>query len=619
MRRAARGAAAGAAATTALAALAAPAGAAYFPGQLVDGPGGDVSALGGVALSRDSGGQVVYLKRDAGADHVFVSFLANGTPRQPVRLDGGQGGGSSEARVSASDNGRAVAVWVNDGTLWAAVRPNGAAEWGAPQAIYPVAAGGTPVAAPSLSMGPSGAAYVAFAVGGDLRVARLSGTTWNLIGDPLDIDPARYASQVDIATSADGTALAAWSEAGRVFARRVVRERLSANPSEVSVPSLDGRGTAAADSPSVDIEDDSSYAWVALRQDVDGGSRVFARRLVGSEFGAPVTIDAGTFGVDAPDLDLTGRGRGLAGIATRGSQSTIGATLGSDDQWDPSQVIGPGSSLAPHPVAALSENGRGTVAWQSQDDSGQPALVARYFNARRFEDQHLVTDPGLGPLDGDAGFAAAADSAGDQAIAYVQGAPGARRVMVAVYDKEPRTTGGANFDDWTRKQSFKLKWSKVADPWGAVAYRVEVDGLAVATTDRNVINVRDLPDGAHVWDVVSVDSRGQETEGPGRALYVDTTAPRVQLKAAKSKKGRPANITLNATDGEAIAGSGVAAVAVRYGDGRSAALTVPRIGLIEDDHLGYRYRKPGRYNVRVEVKDRAGNTRVASARVVVAK
>jgi hypothetical protein len=201
----------------------------------------------------------------------------------------------------------------------------------------------------------------------------------------------------------------------------------------------------------------------------------------------------------------------------------------------------------------------------------------------------------------------------------VQGNGADRRVMVAVYDKEPRTTGGSNFDDWTRKRAFKLKWSKVDDPWGGIQYRVEVDGLPVTTTDRNLFNVRDLPDGAHVWNVVAVDSRGQATEGPGRALYVDTTAPQIALTARKSKAGRPAAITLNATDGEAIAGSGVASVAIRYGDGGRGNLLVPRIGLVEDAQLGYRYRKPGRYTVRVEVKDKAGNKRVGTTRVVVGR
>jgi hypothetical protein len=80
---------------------------------------------------------------------------------------------------------------------------------------------------------------------------------------------------------------------------------------------------------------------------------------------------------------------------------------------------------------------------------------------------------------------------------------------------------------------------------------------------------------------------------------------------------RPANIELSAFDGEAIAGSGVKTVSIRYGDGSRGSLAVPRIGLVDEARLGHRYPRPGRYTVRVEVRDLAGNRRVAKTRVVV--
>lgn len=598
---------------------AASAGAVYFPGAPADGPSADITSLGGVALSRDSDGHVLYLKREGGVNHVFVSFLAAGHPRAPRRLDTGQPTASSQAQISSSDRGRAVAVWVNAGSLWSSVRPNGTSDWTAPEAVYSVTPTGARVTGPSLSMGPSGAAYVAFEVGGDLRAARLVGTSWRLIDQPLDINPAATAGDVSLATSADGTAIAAWAESGKVFVRRVVRRRLSQHPQEASVPSLEGRGAGGADSPSIDIEDDSSYAWVALRQDFDGGSRVFARRLVGSEFEGPVPIDSGIFGVEAPDLDLTGRGRGLAAIGERGRNATIGATMGARDEWNPSQALTGDSDLPPAATAALAENGRGTVAWQERNPAGQPSIVARHWNARRFEAAVPLNDPSLGPIDAGAGIDSAADSNGNAVVAYVQGTGGDRRVMVAAFDREPRRVGGRNFSKWTRKRSFKLKWSKVDDPWGTVQYRVEVDGFPLTTTTRTAVNARNLPDGAHVYNVVSVDSRGQATDGPDRALYVDTTAPEVKLTARKSKKGRPAAVRLDAFDGEAIAGSGVDSVRIRYGDGGRGTLKVPRIGIVEGAKLGYRYRKPGRYTVRVVVKDKAGNKRIGKTRVVVGR
>jgi hypothetical protein len=596
--------------------LAAPAEAAYFPGQQVDGPSADVVTLGGVDLARDGDGHVAYVKREAGVPHVFVSFLAGGAPRQPRRIDTGQLAASSEPRIAVGPRGRALAVWVNGGSLWASLRPNATTDWQPPEVVYSAPATGGDASAPHLSMGPSGAAYVTFQVGGDVRVARLGGSTWTLIDAPLDFDPARTATDASIATSADGTALAAWSEGGLVYARRVVRARLSQNPQQVSVDSLDGAAGGAADSPSVDIEDDSSYAWVALRQDFGGVSRVFARRLIGSQFESPVAIDAGSGGAEAPQIDMTGRGRGLAATSVRGSQLAMGAPLGSDNEWDPAQGLGSGAPFEPRAVAALSENGRGTIAWLAGGGAGSQ-LIARLWNARRFEDPATLSDPALGPVDVGAGLDAAADSGGNQAVAYVQGEGSDRRVMVAVFDKEPRTTGGGNHDDWDRKRSFTLKWSKVEDSWGGIEYRVDVDGLPLTTTDRTSTTVRDLPDGRHVYSVTAVDSRGQATEGPNRLLYVDLTAPTVELTARRAKVGKPAPIELIATDGEAIAGSGVATVNVRYGDGRSGTVPVPRVGVIEGAKLGYRYRKPGRYTVRVEVRDVAGNRRIAKTKVVV--
>jgi hypothetical protein len=601
-------------------ALAAPASASagFFPGAPVDGPSADIAELGGVALSRDGDGHVIYLKREAGANHVFVSFLAGGAPRQPRRLDGNQLTASAEPRIAVSDRGRALAVWANGGSVWASLRPTGSDDWQPPQAVYAAPPAGTGAHDLQLSMGPSGAAYVTFELNGDVRVARLGGTTWTLLGDPVDIDPARDASDAVIATSADGTAIASWTEAGAVWARRIVRTRQSANPQRVSVDAFEGAGGGAADSPSIDIEDDSSYVWVAFRQDFGGVSRVLARRLIGSQFQEPIAIDAGSGGAEAPQFDMTGRGRGLAALGVRGTQLVVGATLGSDDKWDPSQGLGSGSPFDPGAVAALSENGRGTIAWRSGGGAGAQ-LLARYWNARRFEDTAALSDPALGSVDGNAGLDAAADSGGNQAVAYVQGEGADRRVMVAVFDKEPRQTGGGNHDDWERTRAFTLKWSQVEDDWGGIEYRVDVDGLPLTTTTRTSTTVRNLPDGRHVYSVTAVDSRGQGTEGPNRLLYVDLTAPTVELKAGKAKVGRPAPITLSATDGEAIAGSGVKSVSVRYGDGRAATLNVPRIGFVDGAKLGNRYRKSGRYTVRVEVRDVAGNRRIVKTRVVVGK
>lgn len=625
-RAAALSAALAAAGTLALAG--APAAfAGYFTGQPVDGPSAGVDSVGGVALARDGAGQVVYLKSDAGANHVFVSLLADGAPRQPQRIDTGQSGASSQPRVAVSDGGRAVAVWINGGLLYGALRRDSSEAWGAPQLIYDGGTGtGEPPVAPALSMSTHGAGYVAFQAGGDVRVARLSGDAWTLLGAPLDIDPARTASDPAISASADGTAVATFTErggdgVGHVYVRRVVRARLSDVPREAGVANIDGSPGGSADSAAVDVEDDSSYAWIVFRQDIGGLSRVLTRRLVGSELQPPVMVDANASGAESPSFDMTGRGRGLAALGIAGSGVTFGTPLNSGDKWGGGTQLGDVAAAPPLAVAAISENARGTVAWRQQPAGGPPAIVARYWNARFWEEPATLSAPDLGAPDASRGLYASGDAGGDQAVAFVQGDGDNRRVVVAVYDKDPRTTAGTNRTAWKRDQRPSFRWSKIDDSWGQIKYRIDIDGLPQTTQTRTRWHPpANLPDGAHVWNVVAIDERGQETVGPDRTVRVDTTRPVVTLDGrARVKKGKPVGAVLIASDGDAIAGSGVATANVTYGDGGRAALRVPKVGFIEDLRLGYRYRRPGSYTIRVVVTDKVGNSTVAKKQVRVTK
>ena len=278
--------------------LAAPAQAGYFPGQPVDGPSADIDVARRRRRCRATATATSSTSSARRAPTTSSSRCsATATPRQPRRLDAGQPLPSSQPRIaSRRQRPRASRCGSTAGRSGRRCGPNGSTDWGAPEASTTAPPAGADASDPYLSMGRSGAAYVAFQVGGDLRVARLSGTTWTLI-ERAARHRARRASRPTptIATSADGTAL------GRLVARAARCSRAAScargcrrSRRRSACPSLDGRAAGAADSPSVDIEDDSSYAWVAVRQDFDGVSRVFARRLVGSQFEAPVAIDAGS-------------------------------------------------------------------------------------------------------------------------------------------------------------------------------------------------------------------------------------------------------------------------------------------------------------------------------------
>ena len=103
----------------------------------------------------------------------------------------------------------------------------------------------------------------------------------------LDIDPAADAGDGNgrprVAVAADGVATVVWGESGNTYARRVFESRLSLAPQSLA---------EGSELPDIDTEDDSSYAWAVARQTADG--HIVARRLVGSAFNDPVSIDGGT-------------------------------------------------------------------------------------------------------------------------------------------------------------------------------------------------------------------------------------------------------------------------------------------------------------------------------------
>jgi hypothetical protein len=599
----------------------------YFPGRTVDGPSPLIERLAGVGLARDGSGSVAYEKRDSdGAVHVFAARLEHGNPLAPERVDAGQALDSSQARVAVARDGRTLVTWVNGGRLWGSQRPTAAEPFSEPAQIY-APGDGEEVREPSLGLSLHGVGYITFTVSGggrsDVRSAFFEDGAWSVHGEPLDIEPARAASDSRLAASADGSALALWTEesgAGtRVFARRISRTRLSSAPRQVSVDSFEGRAGGSADSASLDIEDDSSYAWVAWRQDFDDGgtsaSRVLMRRLRGGEFEEPVPVDSLAFGAgdgaDRPEVDLSGRGRAIVGGPLRSGQ-IFGADVMQFDLVRPARRLGDSAGMPTRTVAAIAENGRGTLAWvRASGFGGTPQLVARYFNARRWENETPLSAPDMGQLDPGAGIDASADTEGNNAIAFVQSAGGDRRISVAVYDKEPRTTGGIDDLKWRRRLPRSLTWREVTDDWGGVRYRVEIDGIPVATdtTSTVVQPSRALGDGAHAWQVFAVDGRGQETEGPIKQFRVDRRAPSVSLRRAAG------GVRLAASDGGPVGGSGVSRVLIRWGDGRSTLVTAPTIGLIENMKLRHRYRGRGARTVRATAYDRAGHRRSTALRV----
>jgi hypothetical protein len=601
----------------------------FVPAVAVDGPSADVLSAADVELARDGAGALTYLKLDAGVAHVFVSPLLLGAPGAPQRVDVGQVNASSQPHVGVSNGGRVLVTWVNDGQLWASLRPSALDAFSPP--IVVSGAGLAGVHDPSLSMTINGKAYAGFTTsGGDVWAAYMAvDGSWFLPDTPLDVDPARTAAGSAVAASGDGTALFAWTETGgdgvsHVLARRVIKQRLGTVPREVSVSVLDGRPGGSADSPGVGIEYDPSYAWVVFRQDFnDGGvvtSRALARRLKASAFDPPVPIDGLSFpagaGADQPRIAFTGRGRGTFSAGLRGSFGVMARLLKNNVFEAPVRLDAGSVGAPPFAVPTTADDESGTVSWQRG-----VGIVGSHFTPGVADPEVELSAPALGPADASAGLDASADRAGNAAITFAQGDPSARSVVVALYDLPPRAPAAHNDDKWHAETRPTLHWATVTDTWSTtpVTYRVEIDHVAAATQTGTTYRPRvPLPDGDHRWRIVTTDGRGQETVGIDRFLRIDSHKPRVVdlIVASHARRGSSVSFLSSVTDlGPGVTvGSGVPSVELDFGDGSKATV---KVGSDNSARTKHRYLTSGRKTVRMTATDRAGNTRIARAHITI--
>jgi PKD domain len=618
-----------------LAALVLPAGAAaqtppqgsFLPGQPVDGPSPDILALGGIDISRDGTGVLTWVKNDGGVPHVFASRLEKGTFRPPERLDGGLPSAASQPVAAASDGERLVVAFVAGGTLFATVRPAGATAWLPPQ---PLADGASN---PSADMSINGTAYITFTQNGDVRAATMfrKDTAFTVLPAPLDVNQPDTAGigtlRSQVVVSADGSALVMFGEQeadGRshVIGRRVFGQSISQAPQDLTLDQFGGHAGGSADLPSADIEDDSSFAWAVFRQtfaDGAGGTttRILARRLLGSEFEPPVEIDGQAFpgeAVGAPSIAMTSKGDGLAAVGGAASNGVFGAIL-KDNIFNPGQRLDAGNAVPPSPVAATGDNGLGLIAWVQGTSFADASVHARsIYDDRAVRTVPLpgpeatLSDPALGPVDTTTPPEAASDRVGDTAIAFLQGTPDQRRIVVSVFARNPGAFSPTTSSKWRRSKRPTLSWAPAGGLWG-ISYTVTIDGQPFGTTtDTSLRPVKDVPDGVHRWQVIATTSRGTKTTSRTATLRVDATAPRATFRVARS--GAVARVTAKVSDSEgpAVRVSGVALVKIDWGDG-----TVPTLAR-KGTH---QYRRAGAYTIRVIATDTAGNVRTVRRRIQV--
>jgi hypothetical protein len=596
---------------------AASAHAAFFPAEAIDGPSADVRSVGDIDIARDGTGAIAYVKRDAGVDHIFVSRLAGGSWAPPERVDAGIDAPASSPAVAVSDGGRIAVVFIAGGTSFAVVRPAGAPTWGTPQLL----AGGA--SDPSVDMSFNGAAYTTFTVNGDVLAARMERTATTFVGVPAVLD----ASQVDVsgvgagrskvAVSADGTGVAVWGENNHVFARRIYGTTPSSAVLDLTLGDLEGHGGGVADAPSVDIEDDSSFAWVVFRQQfVDGAgatSRAIGVRLRGSRIDPPVAFDGLGWGgqsVQAPSVDLNGKGQGVASVGSTGGAALSGILK--DDVLNPARVLG-GNGAPAQPVGAVAETTDRVVGWVGAGDGTAHGVFYDDKSTSRIvpgpSPDTTLSNPQFGNVDPKGGFDVAGDRTGDFAFAFVQGPADGRRLVVASYDRLPGAFAiSTSSKNWRNVIKNPLAWGTALELWGPLTYTVLIDGKPVlqSQTTKATLPVGALSEGLHTWRVTATDRRGQSVTTPVKPLKVDTVAPTASFSVKRKKRV----VTVTAKAADVIPPSGQAAgvkyVRIDWGDGS---------GFTQARKATHAYGRTGSFTVRVSATDRAGNV-VVTERVI---
>jgi hypothetical protein len=598
------------------------------PSAVLDGPSAEVGTLGGLSLASDGTGGLVYLKQVAGVEHVFVSSLASGAFGKPQQADPALAGASSQPVIGASSNGLLLIAFVNGGQLYVVTRPSSTAPYGPPQ---PLAAGASN---PAIAVSVNSKGYLAFAVDGggghDVRCAYYHAGQWALEPSPLDAVPADDAGagvgRPRVAAAGDGEGIVVWGEVGHVYSRRVWATSPSVVFEQADVPTFAGGNEVAAGLPAIAAGDDSSFAEVALQEQFAGSaglqSRVLMRRLRGSLYESAVAADGLTpttpDNAVNPQIVETGVDSGLLTSGRLLSNQVVEAQLGQFGNVgaiSSAQRVDTLPNASPsHAVPATTGSYSGLVAWQHDPGLAPAEIRARFYSGSSSGTEMAVSSPALGPTNAANGLAAGGDIAGDLAVAWVQGSGGSSAIVAAELYAPPGGFGLTSMPKYIRQARPSFRWSPSQERWGPVRYNVSIDGTQVAQTAATSWRLpQPLGEGPHVLQVTAANQANVTTFARAVGIWVDTMPPRAQLIFSGVARARSiVRIKVRYTDttpSTGRAGSGVASVIVKWGDGATA-----RIG----QFAAHAYARQGKYRVTVIVTDRAGNVERLSRRIRIA-
>ena len=297
---------------------------------------------------------------------------------------------------------------------------------------------------------------------------------------------------------------------------------------------LEGVQAGAADLPVVATQDDDSFTGVALRAtfDLGGGTlrtRAVFRRLRGSRFETPFAVEGAPFasgqGSGAPHIATVGTGQGLVVAGNDVTNATSALQLLFD--IEPTTLLPLDSlvanSAAGYAVPATATARKMLVAWQVTPLGGTPEIHARYRDGGDFEAEQVISRGDLGPTAAAGGLLTATDDAGDIAVAYAQDVPGqGRAIAVATVDQPPGRFAVQRVAGFQRSDRPTLAWTTSRESWGRY-FRVTIDGVQAGVTGRRSFRpTAPLAQGAHTWQVVALDHRGQQFTASAATLKVDS-------------------------------------------------------------------------------------------------
>jgi hypothetical protein len=616
--------------------------AALAPASLIDGPSAAILDVDGAAMAPDGTGGILYRKLSGGQPHLFVARFTDGSWQPPAQVDGGQPFAATFPAIAAGNGGRLLAVWAEPWAviggathyqLMSAELDPGAQQFGPAEQVDPKDIGDGTAAYPSLTMAPSGAAYVAYRVvtnavpsgllrtGDELmsvRVARYNGQglPWTSLGainnhPELTMRHPSASNAPVIGVGQTGNAVVVWQEpnstgVAQIFARRIFASRLG-DALQVSPESAKGRSiTADADAPALAV---GTYGEARVAFRLAGGA--------GSPYGAAQLF------LDALPSEVDTKGAKLKGAVPVASAPTLGppsvaideegdyrltytaagvTRLVSGNDFHPSTLPAPlSSTIGERAPGAINPAGGGVAVWPGISAAGRQVVDARQdFAGGGWQLAQLSA-----PISGSVGAPVLGGSGlGDALIAFSQGPPNQQQVMAAVAKAPPGQFIATVPIGWVKGGSATVSWEAPSEAFGTSTYAVLVDGrvkLRRLTGLSARLNVGGLGDGSHRVQVLATDSLGQQTMTQAATLKVAAKPPEVSVRRLGHRR-----VQVRVSDHA----SGVVArdTFIAFGDG--ARVKGRRAAV-------HAYAQSGRYVIVVQSRNKVGHSVIARIRVQV--